>query len=281
MDRTNLLPIGQFAQASGLAVSALRHYDTSGLLAPALTDPVSGYRYYHRDQVRTAQVVRGLRQLDVPLDRVRHLLERRAAGEDISAALRDHMARAEDRLGDQRTVLRNLLAHLSGGVEMNHHVTLRDNAPIRALACRADVDAAGLDAFMRTAFQTLYSAAGMGPLTLPAPAFARYHGPVTQESTSEVEACLPFAADAAQPGDLPDGVYVLDIAATTVAATAVDGPDAAFPQILSAYDALAAWITEHGFGFAGPVQETYHRWHGAPGHPGNSLELVWPVDDAE
>ncbi|MGW2992672.1 MerR family DNA-binding transcriptional regulator, partial [Streptomyces sp. NPDC001193] len=38
---TNLLPIGQFAQASGLTITALRHYDASGVLPPARVDPES------------------------------------------------------------------------------------------------------------------------------------------------------------------------------------------------------------------------------------------------
>ncbi len=45
------MPIGVFAQRSGLTSSALRFYADSGLLRPAEVDPVSGYRYYSADQL--------------------------------------------------------------------------------------------------------------------------------------------------------------------------------------------------------------------------------------
>ncbi|WP_258718719.1 MerR family transcriptional regulator [Saccharopolyspora gloriosae] len=37
------MPIGTFAQRSGMTASALRFYAGSGLLTPAKVDPVSGY----------------------------------------------------------------------------------------------------------------------------------------------------------------------------------------------------------------------------------------------
>jgi DNA-binding transcriptional MerR regulator len=83
MNTKGLLPIGQFAQAGGLTVIALRHYDATSVLPPAAVDPSSGYRYYARDQVPTAQLVRMLRQVDVPVDQVPELLTRIEAGEDV------------------------------------------------------------------------------------------------------------------------------------------------------------------------------------------------------
>jgi DNA-binding transcriptional MerR regulator len=74
----DLMPIGALARLSRLSVKALRHYDAEGLLPPARVDPGSGYRYYRRDQVRTAAAIALLRSLDVPLATIRELL---AAGE--------------------------------------------------------------------------------------------------------------------------------------------------------------------------------------------------------
>ncbi|MFE0703020.1 MerR family transcriptional regulator [Streptomyces sp. NPDC058872] len=79
MDRGKLLPIGRLSQAGGLSVTALRHYGASGVLVPAFVDPASGYRYFRRDQVRTAQLIRALRRLDMPVEEVRRL-HRRWAG---------------------------------------------------------------------------------------------------------------------------------------------------------------------------------------------------------
>ncbi|MGW2996301.1 MerR family transcriptional regulator, partial [Streptomyces sp. NPDC001193] len=94
-----------FAQASGLTITALRHYDASGVLPPARVDPESGYRYFRRDQIRTARLIRVLRQLDIPIEQVRGMLAHAEAGADLAPALAAHLKAAEDRLAVQRSLL--------------------------------------------------------------------------------------------------------------------------------------------------------------------------------
>src|SRR3954463_8227822 len=72
MDR---LTIGELAQASGLSAATIRRYGSAGVLEPVHVDEFSGYRYYEPSQVETAVLARTLRQLDVPLDEVRLILE--------------------------------------------------------------------------------------------------------------------------------------------------------------------------------------------------------------
>jgi DNA-binding transcriptional MerR regulator len=70
----DLLSIGRFARLSGLSVGALRHYDETGLLAPAEVDRFTGYRRYRRDQLETARAIGRLRDLEVPLETIRAVL---------------------------------------------------------------------------------------------------------------------------------------------------------------------------------------------------------------
>jgi DNA-binding transcriptional MerR regulator len=55
------LSIGRFADATGLTVKALHHYDEIGLLVPARVDPDNGYRYYDAAQVEEAVTIRPCR----------------------------------------------------------------------------------------------------------------------------------------------------------------------------------------------------------------------------
>ncbi|MFJ9579083.1 MerR family transcriptional regulator [Streptomyces sp. NPDC101191] len=280
MNREDLLPIGQFAQASGLTITALRHYDASGVLAPAYVDPDSGYRYFRREQVRTAQFVRALRQLDMPVEQVRELLARTVGGADPVPALHAHLRAAERRLEVQRSLVHGLVTRLTEGADMTHRVTVRQNAAERVLVRGATLRNSGLDAFLRTAYEELYTLAGRGPLVFTGPAFVRFHGVCDEENETLVEACLPFWADGAQPpADLPDGTYVRELPENALARTEVQGPAAAFPEILTAYDAVAGWITDHCFAFAGPVRMVFQRWTGTPGHPDNRLEIAWPFEE--
>ncbi|MEU9256781.1 MerR family transcriptional regulator [Streptomyces sp. NPDC048270] len=91
MSNSELMSIGAFAQRSGLTPSALRFYADSGLLAPAETDSVSGYRYYSGDQVVRASVLRRLREIGMPLAAVAAVFE---AGAGEAARLVDeHVAK--------------------------------------------------------------------------------------------------------------------------------------------------------------------------------------------
>jgi DNA-binding transcriptional MerR regulator len=69
-----LVSIGRFARLAGLTVGALRHYHEQGLLAPARTDPDTGYRSYARSQLDDARLVGRLRDLGLSLPDVRAFL---------------------------------------------------------------------------------------------------------------------------------------------------------------------------------------------------------------
>ncbi|MEU5612180.1 MerR family transcriptional regulator [Streptomyces sparsogenes] len=95
MPPSELMPIGVFARRSGLTSSALRFYADSGLLRPAETDPVSGYRYYRPDQVARAVALRRLRAIGMPLTAVGAALD--AGPDDASRLIDEHLAKV---LGD-------------------------------------------------------------------------------------------------------------------------------------------------------------------------------------
>ena len=86
------LSIGDFSRMTFLSVKTLRHYHEVGLLAPAEIDAHSGYRYYTPDQVGSAQLIRRLRDLDLPVPQVREVL----AAPDAStrdAVIAEHLDR--------------------------------------------------------------------------------------------------------------------------------------------------------------------------------------------
>ena len=83
------LTIGAFARLTGLTPKALRHYDALGLLHPAAVER-NGYRLYDRGQVETGRLIRRLRDLDVPLEEIRVVLDDPAqAGKRLEAFTRE------------------------------------------------------------------------------------------------------------------------------------------------------------------------------------------------
>jgi PPM family protein phosphatase len=69
-----LVPIGEFAQRSGLSPKRLRTYAAAGLLTPASVDSSSGYRYYSANQLATARLIDALRAAGVPVADIGELL---------------------------------------------------------------------------------------------------------------------------------------------------------------------------------------------------------------
>lgn len=70
-----LMSIGQFAEATGLSVSAVRFYANRGVLRPADVDARSGYRRFAVAQVADGRLIRNLRQLEMPLPTIARALE--------------------------------------------------------------------------------------------------------------------------------------------------------------------------------------------------------------
>src|SRR5918912_1258281 len=150
-----MLSIGRSADATGLTVKALRHYDQVGLLVPARVDPDNGYRYYDAAQVEDAVAIRRLRALELPLDEIRALLA--ADGDALRDRLAAHGYRVAEEVRDKHALLIELSALVEGdgeqvAVEVCDVPELHLAATIRHLRL---VDPEGVTAMLRQAWNRL------------------------------------------------------------------------------------------------------------------------------
>ncbi len=97
--------IGAMARESGLSISALRFYDSAGVLRPAHVDPSTGYRWYDAEQVVEARLIAALRRVSMPLTDICHILATRDDPAVAGQALDRHLRRLEDGLTDARRQL--------------------------------------------------------------------------------------------------------------------------------------------------------------------------------
>ena len=79
------MQIGEFAKLCGTRVSQLRHYDKIGLLRPAYTDVVTGYRYYAPGQAAAYRLIAALKAAGFSLPETRRLLALAEEGEETVA----------------------------------------------------------------------------------------------------------------------------------------------------------------------------------------------------
>ena len=84
-----MMRVGELAKATGISVSALRHYDEVGLLVPCERSD-AGYRLYSPEDVQRLFRVRALRRLGFGLDQTAAVLDGEARG--LGALVADQLA---------------------------------------------------------------------------------------------------------------------------------------------------------------------------------------------
>jgi DNA-binding transcriptional MerR regulator/effector-binding domain-containing protein len=254
-----MLTIGDFSRMTHLSVKALRHYHDLGVLAPAAVDPFTGYRSYDTSQVGSAQVIRRLRDLGMPLDSIAAVL----AAPDLEARNREiaaHLARMERQLEQTQASVAALRALLTGPA-VRPAVELRAIPVATALAVREMVDAADLTAWGSGAFHALAAALSAAGLTAAGPYGALYPGDFFELERSEITAFLPVTSEAGLGGagtgaglDAAGRVRLVEIPAVEAAVAVHEG---AFSEIDRTYAALGEVVAERAIGVDGPIREYY------------------------
>ena len=118
--REGLYEIGAAAEASGVSVKMIRHYERIGLISEAMRT-VANYRVYSEADVHRLGFIRTARDLGFPMARVKVLLalwgDRNRASADVKALVMTHVEEIDARIAEldrMRTTLLDLAAHCHG-----------------------------------------------------------------------------------------------------------------------------------------------------------------------
>jgi DNA-binding transcriptional MerR regulator len=249
-----MLTIGDFSRMTHLSVKALRHYHDLGVLEPATVDPFTGYRSYDTSQVGSAQVIRRLRDLGMPLDSIAAVL----AAPDLEARNREiaaHLARMERQLEQTQAFVASLRALLTGPA-VRPTIELRTIAAVTVLAVSEIVDEADLTAWGAEAFDALAAALAAAGLVAAGPYGGLFDGDFFELERSEVTAFLPVkAARAGAVGLDPAGrVRLIELPAVEAAVAVHEGD---FSEIDRTYAAVGEVVAERAIGVDGPIREHY------------------------
>jgi len=275
-----MLTIGDFSRMTHLSVKALRHYHDMGVLEPAAVDPFTGYRSYDTSQVGSAQVIRRLRDLGMPLDSIAAVL----AAPDLEARNREiatHLTRMERQLEQTQASVAALRALLTGPA-VRPAIELRTIAAVTALAVREVVDAAELNDWGSEAFDALAAALAAAGLTAAGPYGGLFDGDFFELERSEVTAFVPVTSETGLVGagagvglDPGGRVRLLEIPAVEAAVAVHEG---AFSEIDRTYAALGEVVAERAIGVDGPIREYYVVSSADTDDVGkHRTEVCWPV----
>jgi MerR family redox-sensitive transcriptional activator SoxR len=113
MAQKGMISIGQMAERTGLAVSAIRYYETEGLVRPIRT--AGGQRQFHRADIRRLSFVRITQQLGFTIAEIRAQLDRLPEGRTPNRRDWERLARGFRAELDRRiTSLKDLRDNLDG-----------------------------------------------------------------------------------------------------------------------------------------------------------------------
>jgi DNA-binding transcriptional MerR regulator len=267
-----LLTIGVFARRSRLSPKALRLYDRLGLLTPAHVDEDNGYRRYRESQLETARLVALLRRLDMPLTKVAEIV---AAPDELRVELlASYWESVERQLESQRQLVAHLRIRLSGeeGSFDMYEIHEREVPEQLVLTEQRHVRVPELSDWLQEAIGRLGGSAETHG-GVAGPVFVIYHGEVNEDSDGPVEVCVPIGDGPQVSTDAP----MRREPAHREAYTRITKAQVEYPQILSAYDAVASWIGSHSRSVAGSPREVYFADFDAAAPTDEVCDIAFPV----
>jgi DNA-binding transcriptional MerR regulator len=263
-----LVSIGDFSRMTHLSVKALRFYHDQGLLEPAWIDPATGYRYYEPVQVPVAQVIRRFRDLDMPLDQVKAVLQ----APDVETRTREiiaHLTAMESKLTELQMSVASLRTLLEGP-SARPAVEFRSIPAAPVLALRDTVTAEQAFAWGAGAFDEIYDRINLAGLQAAGPGGALFPAGFFELEQAELTAFVPVH----DPGDAGGRVESLIIPAVEAAVMVHAGPLGDADQT---YGALGTVVAERAIGVEGPIREYYLAPLDEPDPSRQRTEICWPV----
>jgi DNA-binding transcriptional MerR regulator len=268
-----LLRIGPFSRASWLSIKALRTYHEAGILVPAEVDPRTGYRSYSVAQLADASIIRRLRQLDVPLDAIREVLDARDPA-ITRKVLTEHGAVLEERIAETQRAVDELNAALDEPAL--HAPVQRRREPARTvLVYRGTVTEAEWLPYLDRARALLAEAADESRAAVDGP-FGACYPPPADEDEQEVLTFVPVTAAPVLSAETRSaGVAVGELPTTEVAVIAHAG---GYDDLEDTYRNLGSWVATHGEPADLPVRELYLVGPKDTSDPGEfRTEICWPM----
>lgn len=248
-----MLKIRDFARLAEVSMATLRYYDEIGLLKPIQVDPATGYRFYTIDQLPQLHRILAFKELGLGLAQIVEILAEGISPEAMQGMLRLRQAQLQQRIDAEQEQLVRIEARLrsleQGAGMPAYDVVLKAVKPINGVSVHLTADEFAHQAHWIDAVEAIlmrYDVRTTDHLLL-------LHSMQEDEQIpSSIEIVAPMAWDDAtallrqsqgrlRRCELPPFPHV--------ASTIHHGHPA---QVLSAYQALGAWIEHNAYTIIGP-----------------------------
>jgi DNA-binding transcriptional MerR regulator len=240
--------IGDFSRMTYLSVKALRHYHELGLLEPAGVDPRTGYRSYDTAQIGRAQVIRRFRELEMPVEQIKAVLDAPDLAERNALIVR-HLDRMESQLAQVQSAvsaLRTLLEPLPAEIEVEY----RSIPAMRAAAIAQTVRLGEIEPWWLDSFEEIEGALRSAGASPAGPGGGLYPTALFTDEVGEATVFVPLDA----PLEPSGRVRVVDLPPAELAIAVHRGAHSGADRT---YAALGTYVAERALGVEGPIREHY------------------------
>ncbi len=247
-----MLKIGEFAALSSISIHMLRNYDKIGLLVPQQVDDFSGYRYYGREQLLTANRIISLKAMGFGLEEIKEILPLPQSG--IDALLQEKLQSKYRELHKIQEQIRQIQTIMDVKEDVEPYalsVIRKTIAPMWTASLRDVIHSYPEEGILWKRLERLCGESKI-KLSPNAPAMAVYHGADEASGLLEVEVLLPL--DREYP--TADELRISRIPEREAASVVFQG---SYSQISLINAVAAEWLEKQHLEIDGPPFMIYHR----------------------
>ena len=243
-----MLQIGEFSKICQVSVKTLRHYDKLGLLVPAKTDPLTGYRYYRTEQIDAMNFIQRLKRYGFSLEEIMQIAAL-SDPREISQQLRKQQEKLRQEQREMTSILNELQTHITvfertGDImtyQKAYSIEIKDSPTMNVLSARAKM---GVDEFGKY-YGTLFERVPKERVTPTGQNGARYFDEEFNRDCSDIEVFIGV-----KEKEKADSVMEGCECAMTV-------HHGGYSTLSEAYGAVVSWIMEHDYEIAGAPFDLY------------------------
>lgn len=264
MEKKKYYSIGQVSNICKIPIKTLRYYDEMKVLIPNVRKETSNYRYYGRDQLITAFMIRQLRQLGFNLKDIKEII--RQNNMDSYAAflekrlheIADEIESLKNKYQENETLLRRLregneyLAKRAEQTEDQEESFQVEKIPVVSLLkSRSIIKSYHNEEVSLERWIDIHEEAIRCEQKIAGPIYVTFHTEMFGQFFQK-DCDIEFAVQVQPDGKDSENVYEYG---GFLAATAIYC--GSYSDIFKCYIALKRWIDEHNYEVCGNVTEQY------------------------
>lgn len=265
-----MLRIGDFSRLSRVSIRMLRYYDEMGLLKPDKVDDFTGYRYYNAEQLLKMGKINALKDMGFGINAIAEILKSSNPKEieQIFQIQKAQLLEEADIINHRIQFLDTALERLRRDDIMKYDCIIKQIPERYVASVRKVIPKYEEEGRL---WHILFSETAHSGMVPCGPAMAKLHDKEFKESDVDVEVQIEVKGRY----ENTENVTFFTEPEMTAASATFKG---SYNQFSDVYASLAAWVSENGYEFTGPMIDVYHVGPNATQNPDEFVtEVCCPV----